>query len=65
MIQWEYLTLQFDAYKQTSLKEELNQLGKEGWEICGSFRQHSNSQGTILLKRPLGGNDAVIRRMDS
>ena len=45
--QWEYTILEIDS----SVKEELNKLGQENWEVVASCgRSSANNQ--LILKRP-------------
>jgi hypothetical protein len=50
MVKWEYESI--ITYKNRNLFEKLNQLGGEGWEMCGALSD-SNGDGTIFLERPL------------
>ena len=45
--QWEYTTLDIDD----SVKEELNKLGKENWEVVASGGR-SSASNQLILKRP-------------
>ncbi len=52
--QWEYKIL--SAYASDTLQRELNELGKDGWELVNGQRHaHENGQtiDTFYLKRPL------------
>ena len=44
--QWEYKTL-----NETAPEKQLNELGKEGWEVSGNAPSGSGT-GSIILKRP-------------
>lgn len=48
MQRWEYSKIYGDPYCDELIKE-LNKLGKERWEVCGTFSNGTNS--VVLLKR--------------
>ena len=43
MKKWEYMTRIWSLKKkQVDIDEDLNTLGGEGWEICGTYRLNSD-----------------------
>jgi hypothetical protein len=53
MKKWEYCYALVDT--STDVVGEINQLGKEGWEVCAYEPQNDIHNGCFFLKRELGG----------
>jgi hypothetical protein len=59
---WEYL---IEAPTDANLRQRLNQLGEQGWEIVSSRRATSQEGGTttaayeLILRRPAGSGSAL------
>lgn len=51
--QWEYknITYKGSSVVKEETEKELNQLGKEGWELAGTF-SNDIGRGTMIFKRP-------------
>ncbi len=48
---WEYKIM--DGFcADLNLVKELNKLGAEGWEVCGTFFNNDSLTAIIILKRP-------------
>lgn len=51
--QWEYKKISGADFCGDRLETELNQLGKEGWELSGTFSYGGGSgNGSMIFKRP-------------
>ena len=59
MAEWEYLielleitpTGFYEDFMPKAAKR-LNELGTEGWEVAGTWREPNTSIGVVILKRP-------------
>ena len=54
-MKWEYDVVKVGVLDDaTSIKEKLNELGKDGWELVASVSTPDRmSAGLLMLKRPL------------
>lgn len=51
---WEYDTMEFASFDVAGPgKRELNQRGKQGWELCGMVSYAPQNNTVLILKRPL------------
>jgi hypothetical protein len=51
---WEYEAIEFASFDVAGPgKRELNQRGKQGWELCGTTSYPPQNNTVLILKRPL------------
>lgn len=54
---WTYkiikIKLGFLGFNPKAAEDEINRLGKEGWELVGAFQAYGQNGPTLFFKRPI------------
>ena len=58
-MQWEYLRYLLERWGGGEQKDDLNELGKEGWELVSIYLMSDERSPIGIFKRPIKNNKEV------